>query len=113
MAANRRNGRGLRTGGGQPAEVPHEDVRLPLWVAIVDVLRKLSQIGMIDGQLQVCAGRCVPRDQAAIVELGGSRSDSADQSDMHGTTFRCEPAESGRYSPTSTMAITGPPPCGP
>src|SRR5207248_11128529 len=60
-----------------------EGLRLLPRIAAREVARHLAHVGMRDGQLELRAGRGMPLDEAAIIELGRRRPDPADEPDMH------------------------------
>src|SRR5215468_2759416 len=77
----------MRARRRQSPDQAQKDIYLFSRIAVGQVARELSRVGVDDGQIErspgLCAGLGMARDEAAVVELGCRRADTPDQADMH------------------------------
>src|SRR5262245_34520276 len=83
MTTHRGHSSDLRARCSQSSEKLHKHLGLLLRVAACQIARHLAHISVSDCEVQRRLACCVPVDQAAIVELGSSGPDTADQSNVH------------------------------
>src|SRR5215471_3249433 len=111
MTTHRGHRSDLRARCSQSSEKLHKHLGLLLRVAACQIARHLAHISMSDCEVQRRFACCVPVDQAAIVELGSSGPDTADQSNVHALApiNIAQPPSSLLWNSTQRMVATRPP----
>src|SRR6516164_1288114 len=95
MAAHRGHGSELCTSAGQAPDQTGKYPRLRLSRLGCHISCELPHIGVHDGQFQRDAGAAMSLDKAPVVVFGGGRPNTADETNMHRSTSRDEPAALG------------------